>query len=83
MMVGCINKSSSGSVKNDHPQLQNLPEGRENMPAHNTPWVAPGSLIDVDKAFQVMRSSETQAIDRGDGMTWFGGNLNGFFLLRD
>lgn len=39
------------------------------LPAHNTPWVAPGALIDVEKAFQVMRSGEAQAIDRGDGMT--------------
>ena len=47
----------------------NFPGLQALLPAHNTPWVAPGALIDVEKAFQVMRSGEAQAIDRGDGMT--------------
>jgi hypothetical protein len=46
----------------------NFPGLQALLPAHNTPWVAPGALIDVEKAFQVMRSGEAQAIDRGDGM---------------
>jgi len=85
-MVGCINKSSTGSVKNDSHQLQNLPEGRATMPAHNTPWVAPEALIDVEKAFRVMRAGEAQAIDRGDEMIEYrvpGISRFSFLLSRD
>lgn len=38
------------------------------LPAHNTPWVTPERLLEVEAGFQVVLAGKAEIVDQGDGM---------------
>lgn len=44
-----------------------VPNLKALLPAHNTPWVEPGALLQLQSAVVKLRSGQLQAIDQGDG----------------
>jgi glyoxylase-like metal-dependent hydrolase (beta-lactamase superfamily II) len=55
------------------------------LPAHNTPWVDPKTLLRLQTGFQDMLSGKAKSVPRGDGMREYSlPNEDGFsFLMRD
>ncbi len=61
-----------------------VPDLQALLPAHNTPWVAPSALLDLQRAWLETQAGEAEALVQGDGLVQYRvpGISRFSFLLR-
>ncbi|MFT5676029.1 MAG: glyoxylase-like metal-dependent hydrolase (beta-lactamase superfamily II) [Paraglaciecola sp.] len=62
-----------------------VPNLKALLPAHNTPWVAPQTLLRAQAGFTAMLAGKAQRVEQGDGMVEYHipGDKDFSFLMRD